>query len=63
MKRSPATITFLCHKYLMTTFRRYNIYVMLADITDIRIFFLSNVVIGVCPKIPYRLGLTPFVTL
>ncbi len=34
--------TYLCHKHLITTFNRYYIYVISADISDIRIFLFPN---------------------
>ncbi len=48
--RYPASITYLCHKYFITTFSQYYISVISADILDIGIFLLPNIGISVGPK-------------
>ncbi len=49
--RYPALTTYLCHKYLITTFKI--LYRILADILDIRIFLPPNIGIGIGHKIAH----------
>ncbi len=55
--RNNASITYLCHTYLITTFKI--LYRVSADMSDFRTFLLPNIGIGISPKIPYRSGPTP----
>ncbi len=50
VKRYPASITYLCHQYLITTFSQYNVGIILDDVSDIIIFLLQNVNISISRK-------------
>ncbi len=55
--RYHASITYLCHMYLTTTFKILNIeYRLIYWISEF--FLLPNIVISIDPKIPYRSGPT-----
>ncbi len=56
----PASITFLCHMYLMTIFSWFDISIIFADVSDIRILLLPNIDTSICPKNPTSVG--PYIT-